>query len=87
MLPQAFKVALPSIVTLTIGILLDTTLVVVIGIFELLNAARAAANDPDWLGRFDEAYAFAGLVYFPICLGLSRFSRVLERRWSVSRGH
>jgi general L-amino acid transport system permease protein len=86
-LPQAVKVALPSIVTLTIGILLDTTLVVVIGIFELLNAARAAANDPDWLGRFDEAYAFAGLVYFLICLALSRFSRRLERRWSVPRGH
>ncbi|MDR3375349.1 MAG: amino acid ABC transporter permease [Ancalomicrobiaceae bacterium] len=77
-LPQALRVALPSIINLAIGILLDTTLIVVIGIFELLNAARAAANDTDWLGRFDEAYAFTGIVFFVLSLGLSRWSHWLE---------
>jgi len=84
-LPQALKVSIPSMVTLAIGIVLDTTLVVIIGMYELLNAARAAANDPAWLGYFDEAYAFAAVVYFALCFAASRWSLWLERR--LTRSH
>jgi general L-amino acid transport system permease protein len=79
-LPQALRVVVPGIVNLAIGIFQDTTLVVIIGMVELLAAARAAANDPQWLGWFDEAYAFAGLVYFSFCFAAARWSLRLERR-------
>ncbi|TBW39497.1 amino acid ABC transporter permease [Siculibacillus lacustris] len=84
-LPQALKVSIPSMVTLAIGILLDTTLVVIIGMYELLNAARTAANDPAWLGFFDEAYAVAALVYFVLGFAGSRWSLTLERRFARGR--
>jgi len=53
--------------------------VVVIGIFDFLNAARAAANDPNWLGFYDEAFGFAAAVYFVLCFAGSRYSLWLER--------
>lgn len=84
-LPQALKVVIPSIVNLAIGIFQDTTLVVIIGMYELLNAARAAATDTAWLGFFDEAYAFAALVYFVFCFAASRYSLWLERHVTPQR--
>lgn len=79
-LPQALKAVVPALVTLAIGILQATTLVAAIGIFDLLNASRSAANDPAWLGFYGEAYAFAALIYFALCFGASRYSVWLERR-------
>lgn len=79
-LPQALKAVIPSFVNLAIGLFLDTTLVIVIGLFDFLNTARAAAADPDWLGYYDEAFAFAALVYFTVAAAGSRYSLWLERR-------
>jgi len=79
-LPQALTSVLPALVTLAIGILQATTLVAAIGVFDLLNASRAAANDPAWLGFYGEAYAFAALVYFAICFMASRYGSWLEGR-------
>ncbi|WP_020178114.1 amino acid ABC transporter permease [Methylopila sp. M107] len=79
-LPQALRSVVPALVTIAIGILQSTTLVAAIGVFDLLNAARQAANDTAWLGFYDEAYAFAALVYFTLCFGASRYSVWLEKR-------
>ena len=79
-LPQALRSVIPSFVTLALGVLQDTTLVVVIGIFDFLNAARISANDPNWLGFYDEAFSFAAAVYFVLCFAGSRYSLWLERR-------
>ncbi|WP_430441199.1 amino acid ABC transporter permease [Shinella sp.] len=84
-LPQAFRIVIPGMVNLAIGFLLATSLLAVIGIFDLLNAARAAATDLQWLGFYNEAYFVVALVYFVICFGASRYSRWLERRLSGSR--
>jgi general L-amino acid transport system permease protein len=78
-LPQALRKVIPSMVNLAIGIFQDTTLVLVIGMFDFLNTARVAATDPEWLGFYSEAFAFAALVYFVFCFGLSRYSLWLER--------
>ncbi|MGC4025582.1 MAG: amino acid ABC transporter permease [Mesorhizobium sp.] len=78
-LPQALRVVIPGMVNLAIGFLLATSLLAVIGIFDLLNAAKAAASDPQWLGFYDEAYLFAAAVYFVLCLAGSRYSRWLEK--------
>jgi general L-amino acid transport system permease protein len=78
-LPQALRNVIPPMVNLATGLFLDTTLVVIIGMFDLLNTSRAAANDPDWLGFHNEAFAFVALIYFGFCFSLSRYSLWLER--------
>ncbi|WP_284283733.1 amino acid ABC transporter permease [Mesorhizobium amorphae] len=78
-LPQALRFVIPGMVNLAIGFLLATSLLAVIGIFDLLNAARSSATDPQWLGYYDEAYLFAALIYFMLCFGGSRYSLWLEK--------
>ncbi len=84
-LPQALAVVVPSLVSIAIGFFQDTSLVVVVGLFDLLNSARVAAQDPDWLGFHTEAYAFVGLLYFGGSVLLSRAGRGLERHGSAGR--
>ena len=79
-LPQALNKVIPGLVNLAIGFLLATSLLAVIGVFDLLNAAKASTTDPAWMGFYDEAYIFAGLIYFVLCFGGSRYSLWLERR-------
>lgn len=84
-LPQALRTVIPSIVTLAIGILHDTTLVIVIGLFDVLNTARSSASDPHWIGYFDEAFAFAAVLYLVLCALASRYSLWLEARLARPR--
>lgn len=83
-LPQALRVVIPGLVNLAIGFLLATSLLAVIGIFDLLNAAKASATDPDWLGFYDEAYLVVAVIYFVFGYGGSRYSLWLEKRLGVS---
>ena len=78
-LPQALRVVLPSLISIAVGFFQDTSLVVVIGLFDLLNTARLAAQDPAWLGFATEAYVFVGLVYFLGSSSITRYGRWLER--------
>ncbi|GAB3128908.1 amino acid ABC transporter permease [Novispirillum itersonii] len=84
-LPQAIRTVIPGIVNILLNVFQDTSLVLVIGLFDFLNAARVAANDTEWMGRHDEAYAFAALVYFTLCFFGSRYSLWLERHVSPHR--
>lgn len=86
-LPQAFRIVIPGMVNLAIGFLLATSLLAVIGIFDLLNAARASAADPQWLGFYNEAYLVVAVIYFVICFGASRYSRWLEKRLAAGSRH
>lgn len=79
-LPQALHKVIPGLVNLAIGFLLATSLLAVIGIFDLLNAAKAATTDPAWMGFYDEAFLFVAVIYFVLCFGGSRYSLWLERR-------
>lgn len=78
-LPQALKISIPSTVNSFLSTLKDTSLVVIIGIFDLMLATRAALNDAPWRTYFAEAYVFAALIYFVICFSISRYSQWLER--------
>ncbi|WP_353619958.1 hypothetical protein [Mesorhizobium sp. BR1-1-16] len=78
LLPQALRAVIPAFVNLAIGLFLDTTLVIVIGLFDFLNTARVAATDPNWIGFYNEAYAFAATVYFTLAFAASRYSLWLE---------
>jgi general L-amino acid transport system permease protein len=84
-LPQALKVAIPPIVNQFISMFKDTSLVIIIGLFDLLTTAKTALTDPPWRPFYVEAYAFAALVYWGFCFFMSRYSLFLERRLETGR--
>jgi len=77
-LPQALRVAVPPLVNTFIGLFKDTSLVAIIGIFDLLTTVKVSLNEPKWAGFGVEAYLFVALVYFVFCFSMSRYSRRLE---------
>jgi general L-amino acid transport system permease protein len=79
-MPQALRIVIPGIVNTFIGLFKDTTLVIVIGLFELLNIVQSAFRDANWTGLAKEGYAFAAFVFFLFCFGMSRYSQYLERK-------
>lgn len=79
-LPQALRKVIPGIVNTFIGLFKDTSLVLIIGMFDLLGMVQAASTDPEWLGYATEAYVFAGAVFWVFCFTMSRYSLRLERR-------
>ena len=79
-LPQALKIAIPPLVNIFIAGFKDTTLVTIIGLFDLISTASNAITDPSWRGFYVEAYSFIGAIYFAFCFFLSRASQGLERR-------
>ena len=78
-LPQALRVAIPPLVNTFIGFFKDTSLVVIIGLFDLLTAIKVSLQEPAWSGYGIEAYLFAALVYFVFCYAMSLYSRRFER--------
>jgi len=85
-LPQALRHVIPGIVNTFIALFKDTTLVLIIGLFDLLGIVQAAATDPEWLGFAVEGYLFAGLGFWVFCFGMSRYSQHLERRLATGHG-
>jgi len=81
-LPQALRVSIPPLVNTFIGFFKDTSLVVIIGLFDLLTAVKVSLQEPAWSGFGVEAYVFASAVYFVFCFAMSRYSQGLEREWS-----
>ena len=79
-LPQALRVVVPSFVSIAVGFFQDTSLVVIIGLFDLLNTARVAAQDPAWLGFHTEAYVFVGAIYLIGSTLMSVYGSWLEGR-------
>ncbi len=77
-LPQALSITIPAQVNTFIGLFKDTTLVVVIGVFDFFTTLRAALGDPNWLGFPTEAYVYAAAVYFILCFAMSKYSQRLE---------
>ncbi len=78
-LPQALAIAIPPLVNTFISAFKDTTLVTIVGLFDLLTTATNAITDPAWRGFYVEAYVFVAAIYFVSCFFMSRYSRSLER--------
>jgi general L-amino acid transport system permease protein len=78
-LPQALKIVIPPSVGILISAFKDTSLVVIIGLFDLLKTTQATLSDPKWMGFSVEAYIFIALIYFTGCFSMSSYSRRLER--------
>ena len=77
-LPQALRIAVPPLVNTCIGFFKDTSLVLIIGLFDLLTTVKVSMTDPRWAGFGIEAYLFAAAVYFVFCFAMSLYSRRLE---------
>ena len=77
-LPQAIRVVIPPLINTFIGFFKDTSLVLIIGIFDFLNTANQALVDPKWAGFPAEVYLFAAFIYFIFCYSMSRYSKYLE---------
>jgi general L-amino acid transport system permease protein len=88
-IPQAIRAALPGIVNVSISIMKETTIILMAGMFDFLGVLQGSLLDPEWLigdQIRQTAYLFAGLVFFAICFGLSRYSLYVERKFQTP-GH
>jgi general L-amino acid transport system permease protein len=81
-LPQALTVTIPNIVNTYIGLFKDTTLVFIVGIFDLLRTIEVARIDPKWATPVTSTtgYAVAAIFYVVFCYGMSRYARAMEVR-------
>ncbi|MEI9993768.1 MAG: amino acid ABC transporter permease [Rhizomicrobium sp.] len=79
-LPQAFKIVLPGIVNNMISMFKDTSLVSIIGFFDLLGVIQTGSSDLDWAGPNTAVtgYLFAAAIYWAFCFSMSRYSAHLE---------
>ena len=86
-LPQALKLVIPGIVNTFIGLFKDTTLVLIIGLFDFLGQIQSSYSDPAWASPVQAmtGYAFAAIVYWIFCFSMSRYSMFMERK--LDTGH
>jgi general L-amino acid transport system permease protein len=87
--PQVISVSIPGVINICIAIVKETTIVLILGLFDLVGVLQAGIADPDWLMSSNvrtTAYVFAGLVFWPICFLLSRCGRAIERRRPTTSG-
>jgi len=78
-LPQALKIVIPPTVGILVSAFKDTSLVVIIALYDLLKTTQSVLSNPKWMGFSSEAYIFIALIYFICCFSMSDYSRKLER--------
>jgi general L-amino acid transport system permease protein len=84
-LPQALVTVLPALVNVFIAFFKATSIVVVVGIFDLMTAAKRAVADAQWQGFGTEVYLFVAAIYFVFCFAMSRYSARLHGRLDAGR--
>jgi general L-amino acid transport system permease protein len=84
-LPQALRLVIPGLVNSFIALFKDTTLVLIVAIFDLLGQLRAAFSDPNWATPVTlfTGFAFAGMIYFVVSFAMSRYAMFTERRLNM----
>ena len=82
-LPQALKIVIPPTVSILISAFKDTSLVVIIALWDLLKTTQSVLSNPEWMGFSREAYIFIAILYFLGCFSMSNYSRKLERELSA----
>jgi general L-amino acid transport system permease protein len=81
-LPQALSMVIPPLVNTFIGMFKDTSLVLIVSLFDLLGATEFALTDASWQGFYVEADVFVALIYWSFCFFMSRYSQMLEREFN-----
>ncbi|MCP4321384.1 MAG: amino acid ABC transporter permease, partial [Alteromonadales bacterium] len=82
-LPQALKISIPNLVGSFISLFKDTTLVLIIGLFDILAMVTLTNSDTNWLGYEIEGYVFVTLIYWIICFSMSQYSKAIERKFNT----
>lgn len=82
-LPQALKISIPNIVGSFIALFKDTTLILIIGLFDILAMVTLTNSDTQWLGFEVEGYVFVTMIYWAICFSMSQYSKSIERRFNT----
>jgi general L-amino acid transport system permease protein len=80
-LPQALKVAIPNLIGASIALFKDTTLVLIIGLFDLLAMVHLTGTDNQWLGFETEGYVFVTFIFWFFCFSLSKYGKFLEVKY------
>ncbi|CDX33766.1 amino-acid transporter subunit; membrane component of ABC superfamily [Mesorhizobium sp. SOD10] len=83
-LPQAFRLALPPTINQVVIAFMETSLIVILGFFEVTASGNAAFTAGGWNSFFAEVYFFVALIYFTFTFSLSRYGAYLERSLKVS---
>ncbi len=86
-MPQALKHMIPNIVGNFIGLLKNTTLVSIIGLFDILGMLRSISKDAPWIGLHKEPLIFGAIIFFIVCFSMSKYSRHLEVKLSAGNKH
>lgn len=84
-LPQALAISIPPLVNTFNAFFMDTSLVIVIGLYDLLGTAKTSLSDPVWRGFYKEAYLSVGVIYWAFCFMMSKYSQKLEK--DLNRAH
>lgn len=82
-LPQALKISIPNIVGSFISLFKDTTLVLIIGLFDILAMVTLTSTDPKWLGFETEGYVFVTMIYWVICFSMSKYAKSIEEKFNT----
>ena len=82
-IPQALKFALPALINTAVAIMKDTSLVLIIGLYDLLGIVQSALSNSNWLGFSVEGYLFAAIIYWFFCFSMSRYSQYIERQYRI----
>lgn len=84
-LPQGLRAVIPPTINSFISLFKDTSLVIIISLFDLMSTTKASLSDSDWLGFSMEAYIFVAIIYFIFCFLMSRFGNIFEREFSKGK--
>ena len=79
-LPQALRIALPSLTNQAVGLLQNTSLMAILGLVELLGISRSLLANPAFIGRYLEVYLWLAAVYWLACTAMALLARHLERQ-------
>lgn len=82
-LPQALRIVIPPMVSQFIALLKDTSLVTIIGLFDLLGVTTLVTANPKWVGKITETYFFVAVIFWALCFSMSRYAMRLEKRLSA----
>jgi general L-amino acid transport system permease protein len=77
-LPQALKISLPAMINLVVTAFKDTSVLVIVGLFELTASGNIAYQSGEWSNYYTEVYVFIALIYFAVAFALSRYGLLLE---------
>ncbi len=84
-LPQALRVALPSLTNQAVGLLQNTSLMAILGLVELLGIGRSILANPEFIGRYIEVYVWLAALYWVVCTLMALIARHLEKQMALEK--